>query len=810
MLNTKLFSILCIILSFFILPALATAQSATVTGRISDPDAKPVALANVFLLNSSDTSLIATALSAEDGSFSLETAKAGRFFVRITAINFKTMLTPSFELISSAEKELGNIQMERDTRILQEVSVKSLQPTITQLPDRMVVNVQGTAMAAGNTAFDVLGRAPGVFIDHDGNIQLNGRAGVLVMIDGRQTWMSARDLRTFLEGMSAENIKNIEVITNPSSKYEAEGSSGIININLKKSTRTGMNGSAYASLNYNGTDWGNSVGGTLNYKAGKWNSSLMIDRQRRVGGREASFTRVFLTPGETTYFDQQATGAYRNYGPPTGRFSTDYTINERHSVGGMISIFRLKGNNEFLAETFMGPDPKQPNLFIKADNFQSFKYRNYTGNFHYAFKIDTIGSMLTIDLDRANMKTVGEANFYNYYDSLDNGRSWSDILYTYTPSGYDIYTGRIDFIRQWNATRKFEAGLRASDVESDNDFRFYFNNGALVLDPLRTNHFRYREKIYAAYINYVANLGKKTTLQAGLRAEHTRSLGDLITTGQRTKRRYTDLFPSVFIQQKLHDNYNITWRYSRRIQRPNYGNLNPFRAYRDPYTYSEGNPFIRPQYTHAFSIAQTFYKLYTLTLFYNLNKDMMAELPKIDVANATTIYYQGNVDNAYSLGGNATIPVRFSKNWESQNTLVMLYNYNEIKVDQQPIKNSQLYYSVQSSHTIVLPANFKLEASFLYQGPAAFGLYAIAPRWRFDAGLRKSLFNKKLEVILNAVDIFKTQRLKFKTHINGNINDFDQYMRARVVGLTVRYNFSKGLKVEAKRVNTVDEVNRAN
>jgi len=290
--------------------------------------------------------------------------------------------------------------------------------------------------------------------------------------------------------------------------------------------------------------------------------------------------------------------------------------------------------------------------------------------------------------------------------------------------------------------------------------------------------------------------------------EHTQSVGDLLTTGQRTYRQYTDLFPSIFIQQKLRENYNITWSYGRRINRPNYGNLNPFRAYRDPYTYIEGNPYLRPQYSHSMSVTQTFKKLYILTLNYQLNKDFMAELPKLDVANATTIYYTGNVDGAYSFGATAIAPFRIMKKWDTQNTFVLSYNYNEIMVDHQLLVNDQLYYSVQSAHTIQLPKEIRMELSFLFQGPAAYGLYAIAPRSRVDIAFRKSFLKKKFDVSLNAVDIFKGQRLKFETHINGNINDFDQYLRARFIGLTLRYNFSKGQKVDIKRRNNVEEVNR--
>lgn len=785
------------------------AQQGKLTGTLQDDKGKPIAFANLMLHRLPDSTLSVTGLSNEAGNFRIGTPITGRYYLKATAIGFKSTLLPVIDVAdTSTSKDFGMITMAYASKTLQEVNVNALRPTITQYPDKMVVSVAGTAMAAGNTAYDVLGRSPGVFIDHEGNIQLNGRAGVTVMIDGKQTYLSARDLRTLLEGMSAENIKNIEIITNPSSKYEAEGLSGILNINLKKNTQRGINGSFYSGVTYNGKQWGASFGGNINHKTGKWNSFLSLDRLRRVGGREATFTRIFVHPGSSTYFDQVAEGNYVVQGPPVGRIGTDYTINSKHSIGAMVNYNRNTLHQDFLTNTLIGSAPQQPQLHIDADNISSNTFTNFTGNIHYAIKLDTIGSQITSDLDYIKITNRGEAHFYNYYDSLYNDNDSKDFLHTRTPNGFNIYSGRLDYTRMLAHGRKLETGIRLSQVKSDNDFRFYFNNGTLKPDPLRSNHFTYNEKIAAAYVNFNTNFGKKTSVQSGLRMEHTQSIGNLLTTGQKTNREYTDFFPSVFVQHKLHADYTLTGSYSRRINRPNYGNLNPFRAYRDPYTYWEGNPFLKPQYSHSINIAQTYKKVYILTFNYQLNKDFMAELPKLDVANATTIYYIGNVDGAYSVGATAVAPLKIFKKWDTQNTAVLNYNYNEITVDHKLLVNNQLYYSFQSAHTIRLPKEIRLEMTFLFQGSAAYGLYSIAPRSRIDMGFKKSFMKKKLDITLNISDIFKGQRLKFETHINGNVNDFDQYFRSRIIGLTFRYNFSKGQKVDIKRNNNVEELNR--
>ena len=313
--------------------------------------------------------------------------------------------------------------------------------------------------------------------------------------------------------------------------------------------------------------------------------------------------------------------------------------------------------------------------------------------------------------------------------------------------------------------------------------------------------------IFAGYLNFNGPLGKKLTMQTGLRGEKTISTGTSYTTGQVTKRNYFNLFPSVFLQHKISENYGINYSYSRRLTRPNYGNLNPFRAYRDPYTWYEGNPFLRPQYTNSFSIAQVIRKIYNITLSYQRNKDVMAEVPILDVDNATTIYTTGNINDGYNVGMTVVAPFKLTKKWDSQNTLVLSYAEFSAVTSNGSLTNDQLFVMLQSNHTILLPKDYRVEVNMLFRGPAAAGLYHMHSMHRTDVAFKKTL-NKKVDLTLNFNDIFKGWRFYWTTDINGNVNDFDQYFRFRSIGFSVRYNFSKGIKVERKTTNVVEEVNR--
>lgn len=795
--------------TFCFVASLAFAQNGILTGTLLDEKSIPLVSANVSIIKADDTTIIAGTLTSADGKFSIKTPDTGKYFLRFTSIGFAEFKSEGFE-VTSADfyKDFGSITMKAQGKTMENVFVTTLRPTITQLADKMVVTVEGTAMAAGNTAFTVLSKAPGVFVDAEGNIQLNGKGGIMVMIDGRQTFLSARDLRTMLEAMPAENLKNIEIITNPSSKYEAEGSSGIINLTLKKNTQQGLNGNVNATYNNNFNDYGVTLVGTIMYKKGRWNSILSNTNGRYIQGRDATFTRTFVSPSGVTYFDQVAESDGLIKGPPSVRFGTDYSINSKHSVGFLTRINNWKYKTDFYTDTYIGNQPKTPSQFIRAENLSYSSDRTFTTNLHYEGKLDTIGTILSADLDYVHITKQGYANFYNYFTEIASGQKTQDLLYTNNPNGYDVYSGKIDFIRPLKKGQRLDAGVRISQVVSDNDNKFYFNNGSMVSDPTRTNHFKYTEAIYAAYASWNGTLSKKLSAQAGLRMEHTSSVGNSITLGRITPRKYTNLFPTLFLQQKVSENYGINYSISRRINRPNYSSLNPFRLYRDPYTWIEGNPFLQPSYTNVLSIANVIRKRYIITLNYQRTDGVISEQLYMDPANAVTVYTQANLSKSRNLGASAVAPLRVMKKWDSQNTVVLSYNKFFLNSDIAQQINAQLFFAVQSNHTILLPEAIRMEIGLVYRGPAASGIYKQAAMTRMDVAFKRAFAKNKLEAAVNVTDIFRGWSNVSTAKIANNISDYDQYFRTRAVSFSLTYKFSKGQKVEERKKAKVEEEDR--
>lgn len=783
-----------------------------ISGQLEDEKGIGVSYANVALLKASDSSLVTGSVTDEAGKFKIKSPATGKYFLRISAIGFTNYETPAINISTTdRSKSLGKIILKEDVQQLEEVKVQSLRPTIVNEVDKMVVSIEGTALAAGNSAFDILAKAPGVWIDQDGNIQLNGKGGVKIMLDGRPSYLSARELQNMLEGMSAENIKNLEIITNPSARYDAEGASGIINITLKKNELMGINGSIYGGYEFR-TLHGYSFGGNINVKKGKWSSFANLDMARRPWVRTSTMIREFNDQGASTRFDQTGREEVIRY-TPSLRLGTDFDINDKHSLGIMANLSYHDAEHDFRTDSFLKNGAPENNLFIDADNYTAYQFSNGTFNLHYMGKLDTTGTELSADLDYVRLNNEGNAEFYNNFYTIEgNNLIDQEILNSDNPTYYDIYSVKIDFTKKINGLGKVEVGAKASYVKSDNKLNFYkVEEGVKINDPNRSNHFVYTEYIYAAYANFNAKLNETWNVQAGLRAERTVAEGESVTLNQRTPRDYTNLFPSIFIQQKVSDNYQISYNYSRRIDRPRYDNLNPFIFYLDPYTWATGNPYLKPQYTNSFELKQTLKNNYNLILGYAITEDFMAEIPEQNNDDKTTIFSQRNGDDFKNLSATLVAPIQITPKWGMNNNIVFAYQKFTTVLDETPLENNETFFMAQTTNNFQLPKDAKFELSAAYQGPLAYGLYKIESQWWIDAGIKKSFMDKKLDVSLNVTDIFRTRQVIGSANIGENINSFDQYFSAQSFKINIRYMFNKGEKFEMKnRDSSLEELNRAN
>ncbi|HET8859303.1 outer membrane beta-barrel protein [Marivirga sp.] len=791
------------------LTGFAQAQNGTVKGLLKDNQTTPIPYSNVVVYQSSDSSLVTGNITDTEGNFTIK-LEYGEYYLKISAVGFETYLSKPISInANTPTADFSTITLQEDVQVMDAVEVKAMRPHVIVEADKMVVTVEGTAMAAGATAYEVLEKSPGVFVDQDGNIQLNGKSGVQVMIDGRRSYLSATDLQNMLQAMSADNIKNIELINNPSAKYDAEGNAGIINITLKKNNIQGMNGSLNAGYRYNEMQNYN-TGLQLNHKKGAWNSFVNADLSQRGRIRDAGFYReITQTNGTQTNLDQNGK-EYVNRLIPSLRVGTDYDINDMQSVGVMLNFYGQDVYHDFILDTDLAQGEDE--FMINSDNQIDYQFLNTQANLHYVHKLDTNGTQITTDLNYVKLFNQGGASFTNSYFQEGNSEPYSvEKLENENPFAYDIYSAQVDFEGKLMDNIKMEAGLKASHVVMDNEINFYeIEDNQRILDPNRTNHFVYTEQIFAAYTSLAGNINKKISYKAGLRAEQTYSEGESITLNTVNERDYFKLFPSFFLQHNISEAYQVNYNYSRRIDRPNYSNLNPFVMYLDPYTWAQGNPYLRPQLTHSMSVTQTILGQYNLVLDYGLTSNFIAEVPIQNPEDGTTVFMQQNIDDQINYSATAIIPAQPFKWWSINGNLSVFHQEFTTYLNGNQVENNATSAFARAGNTFILPNEFKLELNADYRSNTVWGVYRIGAQWGIDFAVNKSFLNKKLDASLNITDIFRTRKFVGNSNFNGNINEISQYFGQQSIGFSLRYRFSKGEEFKAKQRNTnLDELNRA-
>ncbi|WP_162426598.1 outer membrane beta-barrel family protein [Pontibacter pudoricolor] len=799
-----------ILLLLTVLPQAGFSQvNGFLTGAVKDEQGQPVGFANVALLEAANSAVINGTTADAEGRYQIKSPAKGTYFLRFNFLGYVQVNSEPFEVTGdSFTKDFGSTTLKENAQVLQEVVVQGMRPAIVAYADKIVVNVEGTALAGGSSAYDVLSNSPGVWIDQNGELKLNGKAGVKVMINNKLVHINGKELQNLLQNMSGDNIKELEIITNPSAKYDAEGASGIININLKKHKDTGLNGSLHAGYQYNELN-GYTAGAEVNYKKGLWNSFAGFDFAERATFRTNNMQRTFQGQEDSGLNQNLREEGTRTV--PTLRVGSDVDLNQHHSIGFLadMSVYNTRNQIRTLAKLEDG-NPEN-DLLINALNNGRSDNMNSAFNLHYLGKVDTLGTTLSADFDYVRLYSQSNATFVNRLDSLGIPAGVSIYRLKYdNPNNYDIYAAKTDLSKTIGKAGKLELGAKASRVISDNELKFYGEmDGEMQPDDKRSNHFIYEENILAAYASFSTAISSKLSIQAGLRAEQTFAEGNSITMRQKTNRDYLDLFPTLFVQHSVNDNYQVSYSYSRRVNRPQYSALNPFIFYIDPYSWVVGNPYLKPQYTNAFSVTQTISQRYNIIVGYAVTKDFITEIPQQNAADKTTYFQQQNVEDTKSFNATFIVPVQVLPVWQMNNTATVLYQKFTKALDQQLQANQQFTFMLQSNHAVQMPKDVKLEVSAGYQGPMAYGLYHVDANWGIDAALKRSFMDDKLDVSLGLTDIFKTRRVAGTINIDGNKIVADQYRGTQSFKINLRYRFNKGNEFKlGKRSVNLDEVNR--
>jgi iron complex outermembrane receptor protein len=774
------------------------AQTIKITGTIVDDHNAPVSFATVSLLRAKDSVLIKGVLGSDAGAYTFDRVAAGDYIIKTTAVGYNKGLSKPFTVAAGAFT-VPAVTMPTAAQTLNTVNVQSLRPLIEHLADRTVMNVENSVLAAGNSAMEILQRAPGVTVDKDDNISLKGKQGVTVMINDKLTYLTSAQLATLLRSTDGTTIKSIELITNPSAKYDASGNSGIINIKLKKNKQAGTNGSLTAGAGY-GFAGRDNESLNLNHKEGNLNVFATLSHNDTKEQQSVQIKRI-ITPavGSATYFNQY-TDLQMVHHNNSFRLGADYDLSPKNTIGFVVNGYSntekdFVDNPTFIGSSFTKVDSS---LHTVSTNLQT--YKDFAANLNDVWKIDTAGQQISADLDYSRFRNNANAQYMtNFF--LDNGiiQHPPAFLANHTPSTITIRTAKVDYAVPFTKSLKFESGLKFSDVQSDNDL---LQKHSAAADYISINHFVYNEKVDAGYINFNQSF-KNTSVQIGFRAEYTSSkaVGDSSHIVQTIDRDYLNLFPSVFIHQNLGKKNEIGFSYSRRIDRPQYDNLNPFVFNLDPYTYIKGNPYLRPQYTNNFEFSYTYNKQLNVTLGYSRTTDVITEVPGTDPVTKISFITNQNlqVQNAYNF--NVNTPYTITKWWGGDVNLTGFYlGFKSQGLQGADLDRGQTAFQGRTTQTFSF-SHIRAELTGNYQSGLTYSLYYVKPQYSTDAGLSRSFADKKLNVKLSMSDIFNTLRNDVASNYQSNNLDIRQKRESRITRLTLTYNFGSS-KIQARQHQT--------
>lgn len=773
-----------------------------IRGKITDQQKKGIGGASVALHRFSDSIVERLSVAKKDGNFEFDQVAEGRYYLNVTAVGFSDFSSKTISV--SVERpiiDLAEVELSPSSVMMNEITVTGRKQLIEMKNDRTVVNVDAAVTNVGATALEVLEKSPGVIVDRDGNISLKGKSGVLILVDGKQTYLSGADLATMLSSMSANQLDQIEIMTNPSSKYDAAGNSGVINIKTKKNKQRGFNGNA--SLSYGqGKYWKTNNSVNLNYRNEKFNYFLNYSLNANAGYSQLDIVRTYYAADGktvTAYFRQpsQMISDGRNN---TLKMGMDYIVSKTTTVGFVASGFLSPRNFNSNSTGYLQDAASVTDSFANTIGKNNDRWKNGSININLRqqFKSNT---EITADLDYIKYRSDNTQSFDNSIYYPDGSLTGEDQLRGVLPSDISIYSAKADYTRSFKNGLKLESGLKSSLVKTDNEAIYTVKqNGDWIIDYGKTNHFIYEENINALYLNANTQL-KKWTLQAGLRFENTNYKGNQLGNPQKPDssfdRTYNSLFPTVFISYAADSNNTFTINTGRRIDRPAYRELNPFLFFINKYTYAAGNPFLLPQFTYNVEIAHSYKGIINTGLSYSITNDFATQVFRPE--GEVTILTEGNIGRAENYGFSIGTQLKLWKWW----SLSANANINYRKVDGaafgRTIKTGAMNGQLNVNNQFNFEKGWSAELSGFYNSKSIEGQFEIQPFSQVSIGVGKQILKGKGSVKFNVRDIFFSQIIDGQI-LYGNVKEhFIQSRDSRVANIAFTYRFGKTFKDSPSR-----------
>jgi iron complex outermembrane recepter protein len=787
-----------VVMILLLLTAYSYGQNAgaSVSGTVAGENKEPLESANISLLKIKDSALVSSVSTGKSGQFSFPHIAPGHYLLSVTAVGSAAYYSDPIE-VKGASVVLPAITLKRKVATLQSVGITATKPFIEQRADRTIVNVDASPSSAGSSVLDVLEKSPGVTIDKDGNISLKGKQGVTIMIDNKPTYMTATQLANYLKGLPASAIDQLEIMTNPSAKYDAAGNSGIINIKTKKNKAKGFNGSL--TLTHTQGVYAKPGGSlNLNYRNGKFNLFANGGYTHWKGFHDLDINREYYNADDQTLnsiFTQTTNMVFTD--PEFNiKAGADFYLNKTTTLGFVVTAYQDRETDNSKSLIYLKDPNEKVDSIVHALGNSRALWKNNSYNLNFRKQFDSLGAELTADADYVRYKSTNDQLFDNttYYPdmSLEN----ENMLRGDLPSTINIYTFKTDYSKPFRHDFKLEAGFKISYVATDNQANYFNVEGNTETpDSTKTNYFVYHENINAGYVNFNKKY-KKWNFQAGLRVENTIYSGHqfgnkytVVPNDSSFHRNYINAFPTAYITYSLNDKNQFSLNVGRRIDRPDYGSLNPFLFYLDQYTYQAGNPYLQPQYTTNVEFSHTYKSVLTTTLNYSHTRNYFSET--FEQVGHATVVRNGNIGERDNAGISVSLNLKLTRWWTSVIYTDLAYNHYQ----------GLLYGDNLNAGLITLLGNINNEFKFnkgwgaelsgFYRTSGIEGQIYVKPMGQVSSAVSKQILKDKGTLKLGLRDMFYTNQVRGTIDFQQTAATFHNSRDSRQLSLTFVYRFGK-------------------
>lgn len=777
-----------IYLLFLIVPFLSFCQ-VDLTGVVKD-ELRPIPFANVILKNSLNK-VVTAGITDDNGEFLL-IAEKGTYTLLISFIGYESF---NQEVILEDNLRLEDIVLSEMKSELDEVLIVSKKRLIERKVDRLVFDVENNIAASGGDALDALNVAPGILVE-DNQIAMIGKSGMRVMVDGRVIPLSGEELVSFLQSIPASDIKKIEIITNPPARYEAEGNGGLINIIYKKGVKNSWSNSS--GITYNQAIFSEyDLRNNFTYQKNKLHLQLSLNGS--IGDVNSDQELAIFYPDGPWKINTNQKLKTENL---SGRLLLDYELTEKTTIG-----FQYLGkiDNPDISDratTEIFNTQNSIDSLLISDGISNISVNNHLLNAHFNTKLDTLGRSISGDLNYFEYESNQQRDILTE-SVLPNGEFQGINFSAINGSNQSIknYSGNVDVEHPLNNI-DLSYGVKISLINS-NYVTDFFNtiSGEPILDPLQSDRFEYNETTQAVYANAYKRIGEKWEAQLGLRLESSQTEGISVALNQTNNNDYTKLFPTFYLSYEMNEKNSFSLNYGKRINRPNYSQLNPARFYVNSNTFSEGNPFLQPSFTDNFEFAYTYKRKWFTNLFLSIDTDGFGVIPTINEETNDQVFTQQNFYTNYHYGISETHVFNKVSWWSSQNSVYFLGSESDFdteRINAEVQNGFKFYFATNNTFSLNTSKTIHAQLNYWYVSPARENLFRSKESYKLDLILRFSMLKKSLQLSMGVYDILDSSPRRLEYNINDIRQTYVNRASNRFFRMSLSYNFGNK-KITAKR-----------